>query len=87
MYMHMQDPICVIQLSACDVTLAKSLGLRFCASKKDRTGGGGRISTQGPDSMAASGLSCRKPFVGTGWDISFLLYTNGLRKHDEVGTR
>ena len=30
--------------------------------------------------MAASGHSCRKPLVSTGWAISLLLCTNGLRK-------
>ena len=43
-------------------------------------GGGGSISTLGPGNMAASGLSCRKPLVSTGWAISLLLCTNGLRK-------
>ena len=32
------------------------------------------------NSMAASELSCRKPFVGTGWAISLLRCMNGLRK-------
>ena len=59
---------------------AKSLGLRFCASRKGGTGGGGWVSTLGPSNMAASGLSCRKPLGSTGWAISLLLYTNGLRK-------
>ena len=30
--------------------------------------------------QGASGLSYRKPLVGTGWDISLLLCANGLRK-------
>jgi len=30
--------------------------------------------------MTASGLSCRKPLVGTEWAISLLLCKNGLRK-------
>ena len=30
--------------------------------------------------MAASGLSCRKPLVGTKWASSLLLCTNGPRK-------
>ena len=34
----------------------------------------------GAKSMAASGLGCRKPLVGTGWAISLLLCTNGLRR-------
>ena len=48
-------------------------GLRFCASRKGGTGGGGRVSTLGPGNMAASGLSCRKSLVSTGWAISPLL--------------
>ena len=60
--------------------LAMSLGLRFCASRKGRTEGGGQVSTLGPGSMAASGLCCRKPLVGTVWAISLLLCMNGWRK-------
>jgi len=60
--------------------LALSLGLRFCASRKGGTGGGGRVSTMGPGDVAASGCSCRKPLVGTGWATSLLLCTNELRK-------
>ena len=30
--------------------------------------------------MPASGLSCRKALVSTGWSISLLLCMNGLRK-------
>ena len=57
-----------------------SLGLRFYASRKGGTGGGGQVSTLTPGNMAASGLSCRKPLVGTGWAISLLLCMNSLRK-------
>ena len=57
---------------------AMSLGLRFCASRKGGTGGGGWVSALGQDNMAASGLGCRKALVGTGLAIS-LLCTNGLR--------
>ena len=38
------------------------------------------VSTLGPGNMATSGHSCRKPLVSTGWAISLLLCTNGLRK-------
>ena len=66
-----------------------SLGLRFCASRKGGTGGGGWVSILVPGNMAATGLSCRKPLVGTGWAISLLLCMNGLRKqssgHVHVG--
>ena len=55
-----------------------SLGLRFCASRKGGTGGGGWVSTLGPGNMA-SGHSYRKPLVSTGWAIS-LFCMNGLRK-------
>ena len=64
--------------------LVRSLGTtffgdRFYASRKGRTGGGEWVHTKGTNSMAASELSCRKPLVGTGWAISLLLCTNGLR--------
>ena len=49
-----------------DVTSDMSLGHRFCASRKGGTGGGGWVSTVGPGNMASSGLSCRKPLIGTG---------------------
>ena len=60
--------------------LAISLGLRLCGSRKGGTGKDGQISTLGPDRVAVSGLSGRKPLVGTWWAISLLLCTNGLRK-------
>jgi len=34
---------------------------------------------KGADSMAASGLGCRKALVGTGWAISLLLCMNQLK--------
>ena len=43
-------------------------------------GEGGQVSTLGPDNMATSGLSYRKPLVSPGWAISLLLYTNRHRK-------
>jgi len=46
---------------------AMSLELRFCASRKGGTGGGGRVLGLGI--MAASGLIYRKPLVGTGWVV------------------
>jgi len=67
---------------------AMSLGLRFCASRKGGTGGGGQVSTLGPGNMAASGLNCRKPLVIPRWAISLFLCTNGPRKrssgHDTI---
>jgi len=60
--------------------LAMSLRLRFRASRKGGTGGGGRFSSLVPGNMTTSGLSCRKPLVSTGWAISLLLCTNELRK-------
>ena len=39
-----------------------------------------KVQFMGPDSIAASRLSCRKPLVSTGWAISLLLGMNGLRK-------
>ena len=35
---------------------------------------------KGANSIAASGLGCRKALVGTGWAISLLLCMTGLRK-------
>ena len=35
---------------------------------------------KGANSMAASGLGCRKALVGTGWAISLLPCLNWLRK-------
>ena len=60
--------------------LAMSFGDRFCFSRKGGTGECGWVHLKGAKSMAASGLGCRKPLVGTGWAISLLLCTNGLRK-------
>ena len=39
-----------------------------------------RVSALSPGNMAACGLSCGKPLVGTGWAVALLLCTNGLRK-------
>ena len=36
----------------------------FCASRNGGTGGDGWVQLKGADSMAASGLSYRKPWVG-----------------------
>jgi len=51
---------------------AMSLGLRFCVSRKGRTGGGGWVSPKGANSMAASGLVFRSDLAGTGRAISIL---------------
>ena len=58
-----------------------SLGLRFCASKKGGTGGGGWVPVhpKGVKSMTVSGLACRKALVGTGRAISVLFGINRLR--------
>ena len=48
--------VCVVQVSAFDVTSAMSLGLRFCMSRTGGTGGGGQVVTLACNSMAASGL-------------------------------
>ena len=45
---------------------AMSLGLRFCVSRKGRTGGGGWVHQKGANSMATSGLVFRSDLVGTG---------------------
>jgi len=59
---------------------AMSLGLRFCASRKGGTGGGGWVHTKGANSMVISGLRIKETLVGTGRASSLLLCTNGLRK-------
>ena len=59
---------------------AMSLGLRFCTSRKGGIGVGGWVHLKGANSMAASGIDCRKALVGTGWAISLLLCMNWLRK-------
>jgi len=58
---------------------AMSLGLRFCVSRKGRTGGGGWVNPKGANSMAASGLIFRSDLVGTGRVISILFGINGVR--------
>ena len=58
-----------------DVRLpAMSLGLRFCASRKGGTVGGGWVSALSLGSMAASGLGLEKLLVGAGWAISPTLH-------------
>ena len=56
-----------------------SLGLRFCASRKGGTGGGGWVHPKGSNSMATSGLVFRSDLVGTGRAISILFGINGVR--------
>ena len=58
---------------------AMSLGLRFCVSRKGRTGGGGCVHPKRANSMAASGLIFRSDLVGSGRAISILLGINGVR--------
>ena len=50
---------------------AMSLGLRFCASRKGGTGGGGRVSTLGPGNMAVFlGLAVESPWSVLGGHFS-----------------
>ena len=58
---------------------AMSLGLRFCMSRKGRTGGGGWVHLKGANSMAASGLVLRSDLVGTLRAISILFGINSVR--------
>jgi len=58
---------------------AMSLGLRFCVSRKDGTGGGGYMHLKGANSIAASGLVFRSDLVGTGRTISIFFGINGVR--------
>ena len=66
------------------LVIAMSWGLWFCVDRKGGTGGGGWVHSKGAKSTAAPGLSQRKHLVGTGWAISLLLCTNGLRKQSYV---
>jgi len=43
--------------------LAMSLGLRFCVSRKGRTGEGGWVHPKGANSMAVSGLVFRSDLM------------------------
>ena len=54
-----------------------SLGLTFYMSRKGRTGGGW-VHPKGANSMAVSGLICRKALIATGRAISILFGINGL---------
>ena len=58
---------------------AMSLGLRFCVSRKGRTGGGGWVHPKVANCMATSGLIFRSDLVGTGRTISVLCAINGVR--------
>ena len=51
----------------------KKLEDRFCVTKKDGIGGGGRVSARDTVHMAAALAGCRKALVGTGMSISLLL--------------
>ena len=57
--------------------LAMSLGLRFCASRKGGTGGGGWVRPKDANSMVVSGLTFRSDLVGRA--ISILFRINGVR--------
>jgi len=50
---------------------AMFLGLRFWVSRKGGTGGGGWVHLKGANSMAVSGLACRKDLALEG---SFLFF-------------
>jgi len=43
-------------------TFSLSLGLKFCTSRKGKTGWGERVSTLGPGNVAASGLAVESPW-------------------------
>ena len=58
---------------------AMSVGLRFCMSRKGRTGGSGWVHPKGANSMATSGRVFRSDLVGTGRAISILFGINGVR--------
>ena len=52
---------------------------RFFTSRKGGTGEGGWGHPQGDMHMVAVVAVCRNTLVGTGWDRSCLVCTNGLR--------
>ena len=54
-------------------------------SRKGGTGGGGLVHPKGANSMAMSGLICRKALVGTGRAISVLFGINGNKPSYLVG--
>ena len=58
---------------------AMSLGLRFCMSRKGRTGGGEWVHPKGANSIATSGFISRNDLVGTGRAISVLFGIMGVR--------
>ena len=60
--------------------LSMSFGDRFSVSRKGGTWGGGWVHPKAANSMAVSGLSFENTLVGTGWAVSVLFFTNGLRK-------
>ena len=43
------------------------LEIASAPAEREGQGGGRWVHPKGANSMAASGLSCRKPLVGTGW--------------------
>ena len=64
-------PYEVVRLSAsrCHFQQCPYRGM-FCVNRKGGTGGAGWVHPKGANSMAMSGLHCRKGLVGT--DLSFL---------------
>ena len=77
-----QEGICVVHYGICDRRIIHhscdvtwhNVFLEVLCHQKGRTGEGGWCTHKVASSMAASGLSCRKPLFGTGWAISLLLY-------------
>ena len=57
---------------------AMSFGDRFCVSRKDGTGGGGRVYLKGANNMAMSGFVSKKALIGTERAISVLSGINDL---------
>ena len=56
------------------------LRVRFCVSRKGRTGGGGWGQPQGDMHMVAARLGCQSTMVGTGWANSRPGCMDRLRK-------
>jgi len=59
--------------------MSMSMGLRFCVSRKGGTVRGWWVHQKGANSMAMSGLACRKALIDTGRAVSVLVGIKGLR--------
>ena len=56
----------------------KTFQLLMCSALVERVGGGGRVSTLCPDSMAASGLAVESPWLALGGPLLLSFARIGL---------